>query len=451
MRAHLWVLVTVAALALVACGEVATFTDAAGGDDTAQDGGGDPKDAAPDAAFDCDAQSCGGTASDGCCPASCNAASDADCTAMCGNEVIEPGESCDPLTSCPTSCPAVGCQLRQLDGAGTCTAACADAGLQTTCSAISDGCCPDSCNATNDLDCAAVCGNNVVEPGETCDPLGSCPTSCPQQACQLYTLASGGSCQAQCVAGGQQTQCVSGDGCCPGNGLGACNQTNDSDCAPVCGNGTVEQGETCDGNCACGAEPYTCFTSTGSAANCTLQCHVPVQTCGATDACCPYVAATDGADCDRGNDAQCTGVGWSQVDWHRPADYRTATCDVMQVYGIRVNGSYLFTTCARPGENPGTGDSVIQSIVDNTGRNYNIANDDCTDAAAIPLMAGWSCQNNTSAVRMSCASPNAGGFIVTDPQVYRLDVTVCPFNGTAFGTAPFHVWYQHSGGTPNPG
>ena len=37
---------------------------------------------------------------------------------------------------------------------------------------------------------------------------------------------------------------VDGDGCCaPG-----CNATNDSDCTPICGNGVVEAGETCDGD-----------------------------------------------------------------------------------------------------------------------------------------------------------------------------------------------------------
>jgi cysteine-rich repeat protein len=43
---------------------------------------------------------------------------------------------------------------------GVCTATACTAG---------DGCCPSGCNATNDSDCAAVCGNGVVEPGEICD------------------------------------------------------------------------------------------------------------------------------------------------------------------------------------------------------------------------------------------------------------------------------------------
>jgi cysteine-rich repeat protein len=39
---------------------------------------------------------------------------------------------------------------------------------QTVCS-NGDGCCPTGCNAANDSDCTAVCGNSVVEPNEVCD------------------------------------------------------------------------------------------------------------------------------------------------------------------------------------------------------------------------------------------------------------------------------------------
>ena len=44
------------------------------------------------------------------------------------------------------------------------------------------------------------------------------------------------------------TSCTDGDGCCaPG-----CHANNDADCAPVCGNGLLEGGETCDGDCPSG-------------------------------------------------------------------------------------------------------------------------------------------------------------------------------------------------------
>ena len=61
-------------------------------------------------------------------------------------------------------------------------------GQVEACLATADGCCPAGCNGNNDGDCVAVCDNGTLEPGEHCDPLGSCPTACPQQACNLYTL-----------------------------------------------------------------------------------------------------------------------------------------------------------------------------------------------------------------------------------------------------------------------
>src|SRR5262249_55238856 len=176
----------------------------------------------------------------------------------------------------------------------------------TACSETSDDCCPSVCDATNDIDCAAVCGNGIVEPGEHCDPLSTCPTDCPQQGCSLYTLFDGGTCQAQCVVTSQQTACVDGDGCCPGG----CDATNDNDCQPTCGNGVIEAGETCDPPASCPVcnNPYTCYTTTGSAATCDLVCDVPVTTCGIDgDNCCAF--DTTGG-CDATTDKECAGPKW---------------------------------------------------------------------------------------------------------------------------------------------
>jgi hypothetical protein len=40
-------------------------------------------------------------------------------------------KTCDPLSSCPTTCPAEGCQLRKLINAGTCNAECVNDRLQS--------------------------------------------------------------------------------------------------------------------------------------------------------------------------------------------------------------------------------------------------------------------------------------------------------------------------------
>jgi hypothetical protein len=80
--------------------------------------------------------------------------------AACGNSVIDPGETCDPAGSCPTSCPASAdaCMPNVLVGtAATCTAQC-ETQLITAC-ANDDGCCPQGCTEATDTDCGAGGGS----------------------------------------------------------------------------------------------------------------------------------------------------------------------------------------------------------------------------------------------------------------------------------------------------
>ncbi len=366
---------------------------------------------------------------DGCCPAGCNAVNDTDCSPSCGNGVREGIETCDPLTSCPATCPPQGCQLRALRGGGTCTAQCVAAGTQTAC-AGGDQCCPSGCNTTTDSDCAAGCGNGVIEAGETCDPIGTCPTSCPSQGCQLRTLTGAGTCSAACAPAGTQTACINGDGCCPGG----CTAATDSDCAPVCGNNVVEPGETCDGNCSCTAS-NPCYTTTGSAATCDLRCQQPIRTCSSGDACCAF----DGSGgCGASSDSSCAGPGWAFAQW-RDVQYGVGNnCDVMRV-GIHPQGWYVFTTCSPSGG--GTGDPRVTQVTDNLGNISAVTNDDCLDLGALPRLAGWQCANTEGAVRHFCASSTPGGFR-PEPNATYLDVIVCPYNDPGAGSAPFFIWYN---------
>ncbi|WP_050432666.1 choice-of-anchor Q domain-containing protein [Chondromyces crocatus] len=76
---------------------------------------------------------------------------------------------------------------------------------------------------------AAVCGDGVVEGGETCD--GDCPATCPDDgdACTEEVLSgSPETCDVVCAAA-PVTACVSGDGCCPAG----CSAPEDLDCV-VC-------------------------------------------------------------------------------------------------------------------------------------------------------------------------------------------------------------------------
>lgn len=103
----------------------------------------------------------------------------------------------------------------------------------------------DGCNN----DCQLSCGDGRLGASEACDTAipegepGACPTACDDgDACTDDTI-TGEMCQQTC-----DFQPIDyyrdGDGCCP-NVTGA-NAFNDFDCAPECGNGVVEMGETCD-------------------------------------------------------------------------------------------------------------------------------------------------------------------------------------------------------------
>jgi hypothetical protein len=81
----------------------------------------------------------------------------------------------------------------------------------------------------------SVCGNGTVEGGETCDPMSSCPTSCPAatDACFPNVLVgSAATCDAQCQVQAI-TACTPGDGCCPHG----CTFAEDTDCMPGSGSG----------------------------------------------------------------------------------------------------------------------------------------------------------------------------------------------------------------------
>jgi len=232
---------------------------------------------------------------DGCCPATCQWNTDSDCSASCGNGVVEVGETCD--LDCPEGC----------DDGNTCTidlmtGSAANCSIDCTFVAVNacedgDDCCPAGCNTADDDDCSAFCGNGVVESGETCD--GNCPSTCNDgNACTIDTLTgSAETCNVDCSHDAIAT-CTSGDGCC----AAGCDALSDGDCSAFCGNGTLEPGETCDGDCPedCDDEnPCTIDVLTGSAANCSVACtHMGVSTCDPGDDCCP-------AGCTSANDDSC--------------------------------------------------------------------------------------------------------------------------------------------------
>jgi hypothetical protein len=155
---------------------------------------------------------------------------DPDGEALCGNGVVDEGETCD--ATCPGSqadCPAPDlCETVEFTGAG-CTAQCIVSPIETC--QHGDGCCPQVCDLATDDDCANVCGDGVPVGIETCDPPSSCPTQpsdCgPLQDCEVATIVGDAAlCTAECDISTIQV-CTHGDGCCPSG----CEYFQDDDCA----------------------------------------------------------------------------------------------------------------------------------------------------------------------------------------------------------------------------
>lgn len=408
----------------------------------------------------CGAVADGGAATDNCCPAGCDGTTDPDCKAgACGNNTVDPGETCDTGIpgSCKTDCPAQACNLFKLENPGTCQAACVANGQIDRC-INADGCCPTGCDNTNDSDCAPKCGNGVIEPPtEECD--ANCPTSCAQQGCNLVKLTNGGTCQAKCVATGeQQTSCINADGCCPPG----CTNTNDNDCAPpTCGNGKLDVGETCDPSdpahpCPiCNNTSVTCRGSTGSASQCNLKCDVPIGKCSGkvNDACCPF-AAKDGSECSVSSDNDCQGRSWSSIDSKDTLSLKDGACVDIVISNVEAGGAYDVTTCSPTAV--AKGDVVIKSVTGSSAVgggpvlqagpiilppaviDYG-SNDNCLDEKwALPYRAGYTCTNLDGKVLMACVAEGPGGFVAKNAS--DLVVTVCAQGGSA--SFPFTLFYN---------
>ncbi len=128
---------------------------------------------------------------DMCCPPGGTIATDSDCVGTCGDGVVSGSERCDTAISsgvglCPTlaSCDdADPCTTDALRQPGTCNARCANTAITTP--VAGDMCCPPGANQTTDPDCAPVCGNTVIESGETCDDGNRTSGDGCDASCQL--------------------------------------------------------------------------------------------------------------------------------------------------------------------------------------------------------------------------------------------------------------------------
>ncbi len=240
------------------------------------------------------------------------------CHFTCGNGVVDDtvGELCDTginsgTGACPSSCDdGMACTSDQLQSAD-CTAECVHAAI--TAPVDGDGCCPAGATSLTDDDCSVACGNMLVEAGETCDTaitagVGACPTTATcndSMSCTADVLSMGGTCTATCTNPPITTP-INGDGCCPSGAT----PLTDNDCAPGCGNGVVDVGETCDtailvgpGRCPMTANCNDGMVCTrdvlANGGTCTAACTFPQITMPMSgDGCCP-------AGANNNNDGDC--------------------------------------------------------------------------------------------------------------------------------------------------
>ncbi len=129
---------------------------------------------------------------DDCCPPGCTRLTDSDCSASCGDGVVQAdeGEICEPswalqgvspdaVTACPTECEDDGdpCTQELLSGSeDNCNAQCSRSDITSL--VDGDMCCPEGANANTDGDCDPVCGNQIREGDEECDGAVGCDDQC---------------------------------------------------------------------------------------------------------------------------------------------------------------------------------------------------------------------------------------------------------------------------------
>jgi len=266
---------------------------------------------------------------------------------FCGDGVVctergeecEPGDFCDDEDqspcrddcTCRESCPCgTRCAIDEVT-----TGTCQDPDGDDACECVLDECpCNSPCQidglpgtclrVTNFQPCVCVptgfsCGNDVLEPGEECEP-NAFPTNCP----------TGSSCRSDC-----RCSCVCDDPCqLTGEPDGICASTmpgQPCECIPhvtFCGNGIQDSGEECDPNAPAPNCPSGSFCRADCRCDCVcdVSCELPSGTVGI----CRDFDANGLCECDP------VGCGNELVDPDEECDPPGSLCP---------NGLYCLTNC----------------------------------------------------------------------------------------------------------
>ena len=199
---------------------------------------------------------------DRCCPATCSAATDDDCSSTCGNGILDSNETCETGTNqpCPSDCDDdEACTVdRRFGSPANCNVTCMHTAI--TEARNGDGCCPPGSPAGDD-DCRAICGNKAVEASEMCDDGNqipgdgcfNCRSESPQQQCAAVLGQSDACAQCKCARCASQVMgCYAND---IASDAAACKDLVTCSYRVGCGNP----------DCFCGdTSLFTCFSGGGN-------------------------------------------------------------------------------------------------------------------------------------------------------------------------------------------
>jgi cysteine-rich repeat protein len=208
---------------------------------------------------------------DGCCPSGCNPSNDSDCSARCGDAVIDAAtETCEPgtATPCPSSCDdGDPCTKDVTTGSeSNCNVACTHVAI--TAAVNGDGCCWMGANANSDSDCKPACGNGVIENGEECEDGNRDRGDGCSDACKRESPMD------RCLAGRETDRCAqcTCDKCAPA--ATSCRMEN-GEAGRQCRSlfGCMQRSGCNDISCYCGDDLVSCLLGEP-----TGPCVSPIQT-----------------------------------------------------------------------------------------------------------------------------------------------------------------------------